>query len=71
MSIPPANESVPSIFREIFFSRKNARLKYTVDPMGLENYEAEVALALVRLYTFDCNIFYLFGTKAKTENAIL
>lgn len=41
--------------------RKNARLKYTVDRMGLENYKAEVekllgyALPPVRPYTFDRN----------------
>lgn len=43
-------------------SRKNARLKYTIDRMGLENYKAEVEkllgypLAPVRPYTFDRNI---------------
>ena len=44
------------------FSRKNARLKYTIDRMGLENYKAEVekllgySLAPVRPYIFDRNV---------------
>ena len=43
-------------------SRKNARLKYTIDRMGLDNYKAEVEkllgyeLAPVRPFTFNRNI---------------
>ncbi|KAG2028739.1 Nitrite/Sulfite reductase ferredoxin-like domain-containing protein, partial [Suillus americanus] len=42
--------------------RKNARLKYTIDRMGLDAFKAEVEsrlgypLAPARPYTFDCNI---------------
>ena len=49
-------------YTKFIFSRKNARLKYTIDRMGLENYKAEVekllgyALAPVRPYTFDRNV---------------
>ncbi len=44
------------------FSRKNARLKYTIDRMGLDVFKAEVekrlgySLAPARPYTFDRNV---------------
>jgi sulfite reductase (NADPH) hemoprotein beta-component len=43
------------------FSRKNARLKYTIDRLGVDNYKAEVEKLLgyklqpARPYTFDRN----------------
>jgi sulfite reductase (NADPH) hemoprotein beta-component len=45
----------------LLFSRKNARLKYTIDNMGLDNFKADVEkrlgyqLAPARPFTFDRN----------------